>query len=91
MMDALLEIKGLVTSPSEATRHASTINFQDLGALESALHVSFVPVRADECDESVACRMTDDETEIEWDTNVDSRPSRKTPTWSNCNHRSMHH
>ena len=69
MMDAILEIKRLVTSSSEATRHASTINFQDLGALESSLHISFVSVRAEECDEATASMITDDETEFEWDAN----------------------
>jgi hypothetical protein len=68
MMDAILEIKRLVTSSSEATRHASTINFQDLGALESSLHISFVSVRAEECDEATS-RSIIDETEFEWDAN----------------------
>ena len=69
MMDAILEIKRLVTSSSEATRHVSTINFQDLGALESSLHISFVSVRAEECDEATTSMIiTDDETE-KWDAN----------------------
>ena len=60
-------IKRLVSTSSEATRHASTIAEQDLDELEAALRISFVPVTDGAIEEAASQSIASDLTEFAWE------------------------
>lgn len=62
------DIKRMVTEASEHTRHASTINDQDLDKVEAALEICFVPVEDGSIDPETSIALGDD-TEFQWDEN----------------------
>jgi hypothetical protein len=68
MQDDIVNIKRMVATSSEATRHASTISHQDLDSLESSLRICFVPVSEDVLDATAAASFRDT-AEMLWEVN----------------------
>lgn len=68
MQDDIVNIKRMVATSSEATRHASTISHQDFDSLESSLRICFVPVSEDVLDATAAASFRDT-AEMLWEVN----------------------
>lgn len=76
MATDIVSIKRLVTSCSQATRHASVITEQDVDELEKALDICFVPVMPDDLRNEVV-EALNDPVQFEWEANKHEAQHRK--------------